>query len=61
MSSEEDRKVPDHESDPAHTPGYGWGEEGGASHLGPATHIESGRPDDDDEVEEELDDAGGDD
>lgn len=28
----------DHESDPAHTPGDGWGEEGGASHLGPATH-----------------------
>lgn len=34
----------DHESDLAHTPDDGWGEEGGASHLGPATHIESGHP-----------------
>ena len=33
---------PDHESDPAHTPEDGWGEEGGASHLGPATHVASG-------------------
>ena len=30
---------PDHESDPAHTPGDGWVSEGGASHLGPATHL----------------------
>lgn len=30
---------PDHESDPAHTPGSGWVDEGGASHLGPATHL----------------------
>lgn len=29
----------DHESDPAHTPGDGWVDEGGASHLGPATHF----------------------
>lgn len=36
--------VPDHDSDPARTPGDGWVGEGGASHLGPATHTESGRP-----------------
>ena len=30
----------DHESDPAHTPGDGWVDEGGASHLGPATHLD---------------------
>jgi len=29
----------DHDSDPAHTPGHGWVDEGGASHLGPATHV----------------------
>lgn len=52
MSSNEERKNPDHESDPAHTPGDGWGEEGGASHLGPATHIESGEPGEDDDSEE---------
>lgn len=40
MSNSEERKHPDHESDPAHTPGDGWGEEGGASHLGPATHTD---------------------
>lgn len=38
------QRIPDHESDPAHTPGDGWVEEGGASHLGPATHISSGHP-----------------
>ena len=43
----------DHESDPAHTPDDGWGEEGGASHLGPATHIQSGQPGDDDVADEE--------
>lgn len=32
----------DHESDPAHTPGDGWVSEGGASHLGPATHTDAG-------------------
>ena len=31
----------DHESDPAHTPGDGWVDEGGASHLGPATHLDA--------------------
>lgn len=44
MLQNEERRVPDHESDPAHTPGDGWAEEGGASHLGPATHIEAGHP-----------------
>lgn len=28
----------DHVSDPARVPGDGWVDEGGASHLGPATH-----------------------
>ncbi|UOQ59599.1 hypothetical protein MUN76_11130 [Leucobacter rhizosphaerae] len=48
MSHTDDRHVPehapDHESDPARTPGDGWVGEGGASHLGPATHTDSGRP-----------------
>ncbi|MGR4011177.1 hypothetical protein [Leucobacter sp. 1207-22] len=35
----------DHDSDPAHTPGAGWGEEGGASHLGPATNVPALDPD----------------
>lgn len=43
----------DHESDPAHTPDQGWGEEGGASHLGPATHIRSGQPGDVDVADNE--------
>lgn len=30
----------DHQSDPARTPGDGWVDEGGASHLGPATHVD---------------------
>jgi len=38
--------IHDHESDPAHTPGAGWADEGGASHLGPATHISPGTDDD---------------
>ncbi|MBK0422095.1 hypothetical protein JD292_08405 [Leucobacter sp. CSA2] len=42
MQSEEDRKVRDTISDPAHTPGDGWAEEGGASHYGPATHTKDG-------------------
>ncbi len=42
MNERNDRGLADHESDPAHTPGEGWGDEGGASHLGPATHLESG-------------------
>ncbi|MGK0715905.1 hypothetical protein [Leucobacter sp. W1153] len=42
----------DHESDPARTPDDGWGEEGGASHLGPATHIQSGQPKDEHDADE---------
>ena len=38
MSNEGQKERHDHESDPAHTPGDGWVDEGGASHLGPATH-----------------------
>ena len=38
----------DHQSDPAHTPGEGWGDEGGASHLGPATHLDAGHAHDED-------------
>jgi len=33
----------DHQSDPARTPGDGWVDEGGASHLGPATHVDIDR------------------
>lgn len=40
MNERNDLPVPDHDSDPAHTPGEGWGDEGGASHLGPATNLE---------------------
>ncbi len=43
MSVNDGQHPRDHESDPAHTPGDGWGEEGGASHLGPATHLQEGR------------------
>jgi len=43
MSGDNDPRRHDHESDPAHTPDDGWGEEGGASHLGPATHLDAGR------------------
>lgn len=50
----------DHQSDPAHTPGDGWGEEGGASHLGPATHTKANDDDGDDDgaddnLEEDFD------
>lgn len=40
------RNAKDHESDPAHNTeeGHEWVDEGGASHLGPATHLDSGRP-----------------
>lgn len=41
MTFSDETRTPDHESDPAHTPGDGWVGEGGASHLGPATHIGS--------------------
>ncbi len=54
MNRDGDPTTHDHESDPAHTPGDGWGEEGGASHLGPATHLRAGHPrsDEEDETEE---------
>ena len=45
MADETKKAMPDHESDPARTPGDGWVGEGGASHLGPATNIASGRED----------------
>lgn len=46
MNQESQRKTPDHESDPALNTedGHEWVDEGGASHLGPATHTESGHP-----------------
>lgn len=47
--------IPDHESDPAQTPGDGWVGEGGASHLGPATHIRAAH------AEHDGDDADADD
>jgi hypothetical protein len=47
----DERHLPDHESDPAHTPGDGWVDEGGASHLGPATHVEADRDDEQDDEE----------
>ncbi|CAG7602604.1 hypothetical protein ACFPZL_03525 [Leucobacter soli] len=47
----------DHESDPAHVPGDGWVSEGGASHLGPATHIEAAHEHLDADAEESDDDA----
>lgn len=58
MQTEREQRPHDHESDPAHTPGDGWVGEGGASHLGPATHLESGHPghehdEDDEEAGEE--------
>ncbi len=39
MNNHKNNSFGDHESDPAHTPGNGWVDEGGASHLGPATHL----------------------
>jgi len=45
----------DHDSDPARTPGDGWVDEGGASHLGPATHIESGHGHPDSQDDDERD------
>lgn len=51
--NEKNPEVSDHESDPARTPGDGWVDEGGASHLGPATQLTAGRPDPE-EVEEAL-------
>jgi len=45
MTHATNKALPDHESDPAHTPGDGWVGEGGASYLGPATHTASGHDD----------------
>lgn len=45
MSNDVKKSQHDHESDPAHTPGDGWVDEGGASHLGPATHTTKTDPD----------------
>ncbi|MHA3685349.1 hypothetical protein ACXR2T_15595 [Leucobacter sp. HY1910] len=39
MQFTDEPRTHDHTSDPAHTPGDGWVDEGGASHLGPATHF----------------------
>lgn len=39
MNEQQHASELDHESDPARTPGNGWVDEGGASHLGPATHL----------------------
>ena len=49
MSSSTERRVPDHESDPAHNTEVGqeWADEGGASHLGPATHTRAADPEGD--------------
>lgn len=46
---QDQHKTGDHTSDPARTPGDGWVDEGGASHLGPATHVTAGHPQPDDE------------
>ena len=59
MTENTEPGIRDHESDPAHTPDDGWGEEGGASHLGPATHIRAAQPDgvkidEDDDAEEDA-------
>ncbi|WP_162903677.1 hypothetical protein [Leucobacter sp. wl10] len=55
MQTNDERRIQDHESDPAHNDelGHEWTDEGGASHLGPATHLESGRPHGVDEEESE--------
>lgn len=39
MQFTDEPRTHDHSSDPARTPGDGWVDEGGASHLGPATHF----------------------
>ena len=54
MQFDDDQKVPDTQSDPAHTPGDGWVEEGGASHLGPATHTKAGEADEAEREEREV-------
>lgn len=47
MNIHKNNSLEDHDSDPAHTPGNGWVDEGGASHLGPATHIAAAEAGDD--------------
>lgn len=54
MLDEKKQGHADHDSDPARTPGDGWVGEGGASHLGPATHLS--RDEEGDVVTEEEDD-----
>jgi hypothetical protein len=64
MNERKDPAAFDHQSDPARTPGDGWVGEGGASHLGPATNIESGRSadtDDSDTVDSDTGDSDTDD
>lgn len=61
MQFTDEPRVHDHESDPAHTPGDGWVDEGGASHLGPATHTSSSHNEDEtgaaiDEADDDSDD-----
>jgi len=59
MNGHKDPSAYDHDSDPARTPGLGWVDEGGASHLGPATHLEAGHGHPDDAGRsEEIDDEG---
>ncbi|KAM9862029.1 hypothetical protein ACI1US_02136 [Leucobacter sp. BZR 635] len=57
MAENTKKALPDHESDPARTPGDGWVGEGGASHLGPATHTASGREEPGTVTESAADDA----
>lgn len=59
MVIEHGRNGGDHESDPAHNTelGHEWVDEGGASHLGPATHTESGHPHDEGAGEEQSENA----
>lgn len=58
MADETKKAMPDHHSDPARTPGDGWVGEGGASHLGPATHIASGREEADEAEETGTEESG---
>lgn len=60
MQHQEEPRTHDHNSDPARTPGDGWVDEGGASHLGPATHIYSAA-EGDEETSAEADDPAEDD
>lgn len=57
MSNEAKKDHHDYASDPAHTPGDGWVDEGGASHLGPATHTKADQNDDQQDDAEESDES----